>query len=422
MMTKLFVVATATAAVAGCLESQPSTAGAMQVIAFQAVASDGTGQYAITDVPLSDDVRLAPLGDAVWHFWDAPEINASVDEPQVATLPASYAHRYKPRYQVLGGTAVALDTESLVTMSAYYAFGNVLQTSKALVGDVVELVPEGGIHVVVNPVLHTGIVTSEPFSNAFYLGSGARTFGLVRSNEYLEGVPIAATLPVIAHEFGHHVFYSTFGIADGLCDPNAANDGYDFPGRLGLRGDVAGFNEGFADIYSYLVTQVTNPLADAFANIDIAVAAGRNPLGERALVPEAVRYQEFTIEKSSYECKSHYCIGTLWARSMMQTLRALQMDTPTGRQAFAHDLVRMLPRLPARIKKLIEDEDIEGFEQGCKTSDFTSAGLQVLASSTTQAYLTAFVQEAPALWRPELCRSFKQFFGVNFAPAKETCP
>lgn len=422
MMNRTMIPIAMVVALGGCLEAQPTSAGRMQVIAFQDVASDGTGRYAIADVALPSATRLAPLGDDVWHFWNAPVLDASVDETEVAMLPAQYLQRYSPRYLVQNDTAVALDTESLVMMSAYYAFTTVLQTAHALIGADVALVPDGGIHVLVNPVLQSGIVTSEPFSNAFYLGAGARTFGLVRSNEYLEGVPIPATLPVIAHEFGHHVFYSTFGMADGLCDPHAPNNEEDFAGRLGIRLDIAGFNEGFADVFSYLMTQVTNPLADAFANINLAVTGDRNPLGERALVPEAVRYQEFKIEGSLYECKTHYCIGTLWARAMMQSLRRLNMDTVSGRGEFARALVTVLPRLPAAIKTLIKGQGLGDLEQRCETFDSSAAGLKVMASATTRAYLTAFVQEAPLPWRAELCRSFRDFFGATFAPGTEVCP
>ena len=131
---------------------------------------------------------------------------------------------------------------------------------------------------------------------------------------------------MIAHELGHGVFQAAFaGGALEACDPRqAAENQLDpwFAGRLENEPAISGLNEGFSDWISFAVTGGTDPIASIVIPDDPRLTR----VAERLLTEDNFGWDDILKvgDDDSVErrCRGGYCIGTLFARSLVATYRA----------------------------------------------------------------------------------------------------
>lgn len=324
------------------------------------------------------------------------------------------------RYAVEGGVVVPLDYPTLTMLSAYHQFSIVLDR----LGDFTELSADqliertGRLEAYFEPVvrLDSELDASVIIKlNAFYL-PGRRQFGLARRVE-LEGVPFAANLKVIAHEFGHALFEQIFhggptqpcAEADVAADPLSTS-------RLVTEYALAGFNEGIGDFVSFTMTGSVNPLAE-LAQAGLAVE-DRNLAGEDFVYDDLEGGQERPTCTGSF-----YCIGTLWARALRRAAIALGHDvtSPGERDAFSRQVFAAL----ARTRGAIADQGLlpapTASVEGCETNRSHDHDARV-----TSAFLAAFLTGMPDGPREALCGELAAQFGAaGFSPearAAARCP
>jgi hypothetical protein len=192
-------------------------------------------------------------------------------------------------------------------------------------------------------------------TNAFFFPEGWQ-FGLARSSER-ERVPLAADGRVIAHELGHAIFdLAFFGGEREPCDRDAAASNEQdpwFPGRLPLDFTISGLNEGFADWISFAVSGGADPIASIIVpssdELDVEVP-------RRLLTEDNFRWSQidkFDERPADARCRGFYCIGTLFARSLVAAYIDAGNDPAdeTARQAFSRSVVVALQGTEARMRE-----------------------------------------------------------------------
>jgi hypothetical protein len=366
------LAACAGCAVAGCVDDRVDGLP-VELLVFEGVdPDDGSGRYALRPVELAHLTSPGELADGVFRFFDRPELG----EIAIADVDAAIARTplYAPRLAARGELAIPRDTESLLVLSTYHGLRTVYDHAEQTSGrPLAELTPARGFPVMVHPVLQSGIVSTRLSANAFYVDEGA-FFGIPDSDA-IEQIPVTSSLPVLAHEFGHHLFATT-----GL-EPDPAR------GPLDPPDEVRGLNEGFADFHAFALTGVTNPLADVFA--------GR--AHDRNLDPDRGAFLAFTYATIGQCLGQFYCIGTLFARSLHDAFRAEGGDRedPAQRAAYARDVLAGL----TAIAGAVDERDRLG------------------------SLLGGFVAAMPAGRRPALCDALTAHFGAGFTgSAAGACP
>jgi hypothetical protein len=354
----------------------------------------GTGRYALMPVDLPELESVSPLQDRGFRFVAEPviddealgELYASAREGQ-----PSRAADYAPRLRDVDGVGVPRDITSLQVISAYHSLREVIAAVPELTGeDASVILPDRGFEVWVHPKLDDGNVSQEMTANAFYI-SPFDVFGLVAIDP-IEKLPVGAAQPVLAHEFGHHLFYRSFGLADGDCDP--ANHDEHAPGRLSVEPAIQGMNEGFGDLVSFAVTGVSNAVADVFPG---------KLSSERAVdvrLPNALVFRF-----GDNECEGDfYCIGTLFTRSLVQAsvMRGEDLTVRDVRMALVRDAFHAVAEVPPVLR--------ERFSGSCDP-------LSLINPNVVSAYLGTFVAHLPEASRATVCARFIENFGdLAFLP------
>jgi hypothetical protein len=367
-------------------------------------ATTGTGRYALAPVELPELQSLSPMRDPAFRFVAKPAIDlgklSELPEVEQARRPPR-APDYVPRLRDVDGVGVPRDMTSLQVLSAYHAFREVIAVLPELTGgDASAIVPQRGFEVWVQPRLELGPVSLEMTANAFY-ASPLDAFGLVGIDP-IEKLPVGAVPPVLAHEFGHHLFYRSFGHADGACDRDDTDPRA--PGRFSHEAAIAGFNEGYADLVSFAVTGVTNPIADVLP-LD---SAGERTIDVRLPGATVFRY-------GGAECGGeYYCVGTLFARSLVEAalLRGEDVADRAVRMSLAREAFRIASEVPALLR------------QRSWPATKPCEGSGQIDSAIVSAFLGAFVTQVPVAWRASVCARFADNFGdTGFgANDRSMCP
>ena len=113
MMMRCLMIA---AALTGCVDTSLTAPFRAEVL-----VRTPEHRYVLQTVALPDLTGFAPLNDPIMRFSDHPNFDeGQIEEltPSVFAAPSDYA----PRVRDVDGVAVARDLESLLTLSAYYAF------------------------------------------------------------------------------------------------------------------------------------------------------------------------------------------------------------------------------------------------------------------------------------------------------------
>jgi hypothetical protein len=169
-------------------------------------------------------------------------------------------------------------------------------------------------------------------------------------------VQLAADARVIALELGHAIFdLAFFGDARDTCDREAAaSSALDpwFPGRLPRELTIKGLNEGFADWISFAVTGGADPIA----SIVVPESETLEDVPRRLLTEDTFRWSQidkYEATPDDARCRGFYCIGTLFARSLVASYIEAGND-PTdeaARHAFSRAVVRALQGTEERMRE-----------------------------------------------------------------------
>jgi hypothetical protein len=402
----------------GCIDTSLDRPFRADIVAFDGVdPSHGGGRYSLRTVDLPDLESFAPLGDATFDFLDRPRIEAKLIGTVAIGAALSDADTYSARVEDVHGIAVPRDYRSLSALSSYSALRAIYDRAPALTGrSAAELTPGGGFPVMLEPELYDDGVTQTLSVNAFYSSDGP-FFGIVRVED-VERLPIATSHAVLSHEFGHHLFFESFGKADGTCDEGqAVQNASDpkFPGRLGLSVATAGLNEGYADFVAFAALGVTNVLYDSLPDFaaDRALDPGRVPWVD-------FEYTDLFTEAGKEKCGNFYCIGTLFARSLLAAFRAdggVDGDA-AARAAFATEVFAAWSMAP--IIARADGLPVVGGDEAACTYDSELVSPPLLLPHL----LGGFVKGLAVTRRPSVCRELFARFGESGFPvsARGGCP
>ena len=355
--------------------------------------------YVLQTVALPDLTSFAPLNDPFVRFSDHPNF----DEDQLKDFDASLfasPSDYSPRVRDVNGVAVARDLESLLTLSAYYSLKDNFSRAQDVFGPLDQLIPDGGFQILVEPKFSSELGSQELGTNAAYI-PGGQAFLLVQMSS-LESIPLGMNPSVLAHEFGHHVFYVTYSTADGVCDPDDNPAGPVPPGRFSSAEAISGFNEGFADITAFVLQQETRVLADSIPALDG---------GERAIDMREPGYLAFTWSTRDRCGDSFYCIGTLWARAVFEVYLAsgARADDLAARSTYARTIATAVAGVPGRLRQR------SGWPTPSKRCDFAKLDDEL---TLVRAYVEAFIAGLPVSLQASACTELASRF--EFMPVG--CP
>ena len=302
------------------------------------------------------------------------------------------------RYNVKSGVAVALDYSTLAMLSAYYQLDEIYSTVESKLGvtpAALQANLPGGKHTMLfEPEIKITENGSEVSAgvklNAAFSPPDKKFLLFQRSP--IEAVPLAANFQVLTHEFGHFVFdYSFFG------------GKYSSTNRWSDEWTMSGINEGFADFVSWSFTDSTDILR---SSIDIAKIAD-----ERNFAKTTFTFDDL----SAYEpdaCKGEfYCVGSLFARTLYQTQKAL--TATVTKKDMAQGVIETLKKCQEAMNSM--DTAILPAKQ--TRDDLSRVNAYSYDGKIAGGFIRAFVLNAPPAWKTELCNAFKNNFGTNGFPA-----
>ncbi|HEU4579560.1 MAG TPA: hypothetical protein VFS67_14980 [Polyangiaceae bacterium] len=325
------------------------------------------------------------------------------------------------RYVVQGATAVPRDYATLLMFSAAYQFEQVSSGLRAATDERIRaaLDAQGPLDVMFGPALVARVegvrAALRMRTNAFFFPAGWQ-FGLALSSP-IERAPLAADRRVIAHELGHAVFQLAFyGGETTACDEDAASEHAGdawFAGRLEAELALGGLNEGFADWISFAVTGGTDPLESIAVPADAALDEN---VAARVLTEDTFRWSNIVDgdadQQSDRRCAGKYCIGTLFARSLVATYRGAghELEDERARHEFSGELVEALEGAEAAMRRgnlPLPSQEVAS----CKNRDQVSSSAD---APIVGAFLQAFLQGLPGDTRGRLCIELVDRFEAGF--------
>jgi hypothetical protein len=325
------------------------------------------------------------------------------------------------RYVVEGGAAVPRDYATLMMFSAAYQFEQVSKGLRAATNDRIRaaLDAHGALDVIFGPALQAqveGVKASLRMrTNAFFFPDGWQ-FGLALSSP-IERAPLAADRRVIAHELGHAVFQLAFYHGETSdCDAKEASEHEQdawFPGRLEAELALGGLNEGFADWMSFAVTGGTDPIESIAVPHDDDLDEN---VAERVLTEDTFRWSNIVDKdddaQTDRRCAGKYCIGTLFARSLVATyLKAgHDVEDEQARHDFSGEVVDALEEAQAALRGIelpLPGDDVAH----CKNRDDVASSEDV---PLVGAFLEAFLKGLPGETRTALCTELVDRFEAGF--------
>lgn len=333
------------------------------------------------------------------------------------------------RYVVEDGVAVPRDYATLLMFSAAYQFESVLAGLRSVLTSSTQSAMDsrGAVDVIVGPVLQArvkGVQASVRLdTNAFFFAPGWQ-FGLAQSSS-LEKAPLAADARVIAHELGHAVFQTAFagGVAEQCSEEDADDNEQEpwFEGRLEQELVISGMNEGLADWISFAVSGGLDPISS------IEIGTNRDldeNVAERALTDDNFRWSNIVKQEpgasGETRCDGKYCIGTLFARSLVATYRGQgnELDDAEGRERFSREVVAALEGTLGRMKERDLPSPSPELAR-CELRDKVSAEDD---PPVIGAFLQAFLQGMPDDMARPLCQELEERFEQGFpAEFREEC-
>lgn len=317
------------------------------------------------------------------------------------------------RYDVKNGVIVARDYSTLSMLSAYYQFEQVFGSVESMTG----LSPEnilsqlGKLKILFEPsIKFVGNNVESRIIIKLNAAYGDRQFILFR-RAALESVPIGLNLQVIAHEFGHALFAISFF-------KNSTDD----CGRFEREYVIKGMNEGFADVVSWATTGSADVLHNSLDMDEIA--------DPRNFSKVRFKYSSLLAETGSEESKlcegGIYCVGTLFAGSVLQAHQALGK---TNSRADRHETMRAVYAAIAAARNSIEKLSADLLPPaGSQTATCESSKVELNSayqSQMTSAFLRSVAENLSGEWKTQICKAFASNFGeagFSLAARSGVCP
>lgn len=312
------------------------------------------------------------------------------------------------RYVLQDGVVVARDYSSFAMLSAYHAFAqSFAAVQRVLQVGVTDLGAKAPIDVFFEPEIRvigktSGTITQK--FNAFFV-PGAHQFGLARRSG-LESAPLAADQMVISHEIGHLIF-DRFFYQNKPSECGAEGEVLSARARVGLEYAISGINEGMADFVSFAVTGSTDVLSSQ-----------PKVQAERSLTKDVYDFTSVNLQCK----KGFYCVGTVFARSLLQAFVA-QGGNPAqeaSRGAYARNVMRALEGL---LDKLAARSDLPTSTQGSPCEEGNTSFRIKHDGLVLGAFLDTLAAQVPVEMSAALCKSFTNNFGTSGFPdaMRDTC-
>lgn len=293
------------------------------------------------------------------------------------------------RYSVKNGVVVPKDYKTLVLLSAYYqfenAFRNLESKLKLSLSDLVATAKDNKFILMFEPNIVLDGATSTTVEtaklNAAYM-PGQKQFMLFRRSS-VERLPLATNEQVISHEFGHAIFEKVF-----------FQDASNAEGRLENEYAIRGVNEGFADFVSLVFTGSADVMRGSLDILSIAE--------ERDFNRAKFNYTDFSrvIDTADGPCQGEfYCIGTIFARSLLRARTKLNDQNILAEDEFASTLVEALGKTKAKMETFDLPARLSPEKEG-KESNRAHDG-RVLG-----IFLTSLASQMPQSTRSILCEEF----------------
>lgn len=341
----LFIVALACQWIVSC-QRESSGNESTELLVAEVVSLAETQEQLVGEVPrlifgprefpaLSD---LSTLSSPSLKLMQGGEINA-VPFGKSLILDGLFSGGEPPllEHRKVNGIVRPLSTHSLMMLSALYQFDSLVSQFEALTGEKAE-----AFFSATSPLsiyFHPSVLVKESrgslrqfeSNNAAYI-AGARQFALFKTSVE-EKIPLIVNPQILSHEFGHAIFeFFFFGNKFERCDAASENDARLFKGRLELEFALRGINEGFSDFFSFVWSGSSNVL-------EASVGAVQES-SERNFSLIDFNYESLAAQQLG--CfGSYYCIGSLWAKVLLETYRGEGFDSshPAQRREYFKELV-----------------------------------------------------------------------------------
>lgn len=408
---------------AGC--SNPSfRAGApykAEILYFSPSTSTESGQWTVGERVLKTLENPDTLRGSDFEILSGRtlSIDSSVGSLITGRITGS-ENRNAIRYDVKNGTIVARDTTTLLMFSGFHAFEQVFEQVEATTGEKLSDLKGtvgGRYQVLFEPTLEVnepGVEARLSLKMNAAFNSQSDNFILFRRSAF-EQIPLAANLKVISHEFGHALFKRSFFNQKQETCAKTDDAGVElrmkeklFDGRWSVEHAISGFNEGYSDFVSYVMTGETNPLVGSFGNSEDQTVQSRSLTGK-----------EFTFAQldGNLICPaSFYCIGTLFARSLYKA-SLIHNKQSEGLRTFSRQVYAALKEAQNFLRQSpsLDVLPLPAKEAAsCQTRRETSLNYDGAVSS---AFLSAFLRGlASGEEKTILCTRLSELFGtIGFA-------
>lgn len=313
-------------------------------------------------------------------------------------------------YSIQSGVVRAKDDRSLAMLSAMFQFDSLFDSIERLSGVSRTALLNSGqeFQVIYQPSILIKDEGDESrryeTGNAAYI-AGARQFALYKSGVG-EDIPLIINPQVVAHEFGHAIFeLSFFQNSYQACERSKVSDEGVFPGRLELEYVIRGLNEGFADFVSFVWTGSTNLLESSF---------GKTTQTDQRNF-STIEFKYTTLSEGGEPCTGEiYCLGSIFARSLLDTYVALGFDVRNKeqREAFLQSLFSILKTTGSQLRDGVKYRlpIVDDKVAVCKLRDARDVTFD---DEILSLFLMAFLDSSRAEQKQAFCKSFAENFGES---------
>lgn len=317
-------------------------------------------------------------------------------------------------YRTVDGVVKPLTTQSVTMLSAVFQFDALIAKIEALSGKKHDAFFQGydAFSILYHPSVEISGSGEQlrryESSNAAYV-AGAKQFALYFVGEN-ERIPMSYNPQILAHEFGHAIFERTFfNNKFERCTPGELRTERLFPGRIESEYVVRGINEGFSDFVSFVWTGSSNILQSSIGDGTLT--------RERDFSKSSFDFDTFSLKEGQVCQGRFYCIGTLWARVLLDVFksRALDPKNSESREKFLREVVGILEQTGTALRESEGDRlpDPDYRAQTCQNRDFVSASAD---GEMLSAFFTAFLENVEAANRKGYCTAIDKHFGISGFP------
>lgn len=317
-------------------------------------------------------------------------------------------------YRTVDGVVKPLTTQAVTMLSAVFQFDALIAKIEALSGKTQDAFFQGfdSVSILYHPSVEISASGEQlkryESSNAAYV-AGAKQFALYFVGEN-ERVPMSYNPQILAHEFGHAIFERTFfNNKFERCTAGEVRTEKLFPGRIESEYVVRGINEGFSDFVSFVWTGSTNILQSSIGEGTLTL--------ERDFSKSSFDFDTFTVKEGQVCQGRFYCIGTLWARVLLDVFNSRSLDPKNSesREKFLREVVGVLEKTGSALRESdgsrLPDPDFRA--QTCQSRDFVSASSD---GDMLSAFFTAFLENVEAANRKGYCTAIIKQFGTSGFP------